>query len=532
MQIQEIQLNGKQYRLVGEDITSSYNTYTILTGKNGIGKSRLLKSICDTFLFSDTINNPYARNYNSSLANIKYLDYKKQHYINYPLSYGQKIEITHRTDTADYQYLVYFLQVERNFYISTVPACTPELEDAIIEFIKKGKNEHYYSYNLPFKENKYSSPIIAVTSSPFDKFPIVYNTENYFYRGARTLNVRSSRDDLDSISNKYVQLGSSFIKLFLDYGKSIKSVGRVFDFLELNHEFRISLALGDQFGITSNDIDNLYNKCQSIRFFQNSKEQRNINKTEEEITSLNEHLKEAYLRVIDYFNIGEEQSPLYNPKIAIDFNLDTNSRIEVLQDLITLVEYDLLNLDDILFSKANRQYGIKQASSGEVCILFTILAIAGEIEDNSLILIDEPELSLHPKWQEDFMETLHDAFSNFHDCHFIISTHSPNIIANLPETNSYILDMSTGNVVKGSNLKNRSSDYCMTHTFDVNNSNNEYLIRISLDLFFKLSKGEKLPSKSIEDIKYLQSIYDTIDESELKKVISSCIELWGMNERY
>ncbi len=42
-----------------------------------------------------------------------------------------------------------------------------------------------------------------------------------------------------------------------------------------------------------------------------------------------------------------------------------------------------------------------------------ILGISTEIRDNSLICIDEPELSLHPKWQEKYMKLLMNTFSDY-----------------------------------------------------------------------------------------------------------------------
>ncbi|MBY8186655.1 ATP-binding protein [Vibrio fluvialis] len=35
------------------------------------------------------------------------------------------------------------------------------------------------------------------------------------------------------------------------------------------------------------------------------------------------------------------------------------------------------------------------------------LGIISSIDDDALILIDEPEISLHPSWQQKFVEILH-----------------------------------------------------------------------------------------------------------------------------
>jgi len=67
-------------------------------------------------------------------------------------------------------------------------------------------------------------------------------------------------------------------------------------------------------------------------------------------------------------------------------------------------------------------------SSGEQHELVLLYELLFKIKSNSLILIDEPELSLHVAWQEQFLEDLQKItqLSNFD---ILISTHSPQIIS-------------------------------------------------------------------------------------------------------
>ena len=62
-------------------------------------------------------------------------------------------------------------------------------------------------------------------------------------------------------------------------------------------------------------------------------------------------------------------------------------------------------------------------SSGEKHILFAFVGILNQIKDNSLILIDEPEISLHPEWQIKFAEVLVELAKA--GIPILISTHSP-----------------------------------------------------------------------------------------------------------
>lgn len=55
-----------------------------------------------------------------------------------------------------------------------------------------------------------------------------------------------------------------------------------------------------------------------------------------------------------------------------------------------------------------------------------------------LILIDEPDLHLHLDWQRQYIAKLIDTFSTVPEnikMHFIIATHSPFIISDLPKEN-------------------------------------------------------------------------------------------------
>ena len=66
-------------------------------------------------------------------------------------------------------------------------------------------------------------------------------------------------------------------------------------------------------------------------------------------------------------------------------------------------------------------------SSGEQNELILIFELLFKSRANSLILIDEPEISLHIAWQQQFLEDMQ-AISDLTDVRIIIATHSPDII--------------------------------------------------------------------------------------------------------
>ena len=50
------------------------------------------------------------------------------------------------------------------------------------------------------------------------------------------------------------------------------------------------------------------------------------------------------------------------------------------------------------------------------------------IKDNSILLVDEPEISLHIAWQKRFVSEIK-SIIKFRDLHVMIATHSPNLIS-------------------------------------------------------------------------------------------------------
>lgn len=66
-------------------------------------------------------------------------------------------------------------------------------------------------------------------------------------------------------------------------------------------------------------------------------------------------------------------------------------------------------------------------SSGEQNELILFYKLIFNSQKNDLILIDEPELSLHISWQNKFIEDIKDIIS-INGLSVVIATHSPDII--------------------------------------------------------------------------------------------------------
>ncbi|MEG4025494.1 AAA family ATPase [Microcoleus sp. S13C4] len=78
----------------------------------------------------------------------------------------------------------------------------------------------------------------------------------------------------------------------------------------------------------------------------------------------------------------------------------------------------------LLKIQENTRFSLHQASSGEKEILNFLLGIFAFNIKNGLIIVDEPEVHLHPKWQSLLLDLFFD-LANLTQNQFIFSTHSP-----------------------------------------------------------------------------------------------------------
>ncbi|MFK4064088.1 ATP-binding protein [Brucella anthropi] len=74
---------------------------------------------------------------------------------------------------------------------------------------------------------------------------------------------------------------------------------------------------------------------------------------------------------------------------------------------------------------------LEDLSSGQWQLMNSLVNLSINSLDETLVLIDEPENSLHPKWQTDFLSLVRRVLSHRQGCHVIIATHSPLIAASL-----------------------------------------------------------------------------------------------------
>ena len=123
--------------------------------------------------------------------------------------------------------------------------------------------------------------------------------------------------------------------------------------------------------------------------------------------------------------------------------------------LKSIADYEQLKKVNAARHKTQSRYvrselvdNVREYSNGESAFMY----FTEKIQENGLYLLDEPENSLSPKLQIELMKFIEDS-ARFFDCQFIISTHSPFLLA-LNGAKIYDLDENPVDVKKWTELEN------------------------------------------------------------------------------
>ncbi|BAZ87185.1 AAA family ATPase [Dolichospermum compactum] len=168
---------------------------------------------------------------------------------------------------------------------------------------------------------------------------------------------------------------------------------------------------------------------------------------------------------------------------------------------------------------------VNQLSDGEKCLLAMVgdlarrLAIANPGLENPLhgfgvVLIDEIELHLHPKWQREIVPALTRTFPN---CQFIVTTHSPQVIGEVKPQGIYILEKIENCIIakRPESSYGRDSNQILEDLMDVPERKQEIKNRF-LELFRLIDNGNipearKLKQSLEQDIGYNEPEFASAD---------------------
>ncbi|MDC8786304.1 ATP-binding protein [Roseateles koreensis] len=288
---------------------------------------------------------------------------------------------------------------------------------------------------------------IAQTFSPFSRFPapIVGRTslaQNYGESKRRQSNYvcvglhRGSRSVGHETSSRILE--DALIRL----SESTKSTGSILRVLhELKFHPRIDLEY-ERHPLLNKLFEELQRHDTVLPYLQQNSEELRIDRTlrgftrelnEKNIEPFSDLLNEALRQAIGLKGNS-------NQNIELRLEIDSISReYAVFQAISVLRQLNLVDLEAFHLHPFDMpRLDISEASSGQQQMLCSIIGLASSLDNNSLVLIDEPELSLHPKWQAEYIDHLAAALSPFEECHVIVATHSPLIVQRAQELHANI----------------------------------------------------------------------------------------------
>lgn len=141
--------------------------------------------------------------------------------------------------------------------------------------------------------------------------------------------------------------------------------------------------------------------------------------------------------------------------------------------------YEFLKISAVEIERLSDQavLDLRLASSGELGIVTNFLGLASVIDNDSLVFVDEPEISLHPEWQTSYVELLTNTFSYYTGCHFVLATHSPLILSDIdPDASNVVsLDPERGHIEDARGYAGKSYDFLLATAFNEPGNNNLYL---------------------------------------------------------
>lgn len=461
-----------EIELVKENQIYESNFINVIIGSNGVGKTQLLRVVAKIFMELE--------------------EYKKNNKLNRRDDYIKKYEV--------------------RYYI----------EGELFQILKQGSNIKIFKVHS--KENNEEigaeelilpNKILVNSFLISDKFLFSKNDNKsiYKYLGVREASVLTNTT---AIAKRVVSniIEGSNNKDF------IKGLGTALEFIEVEKHIKLSYKLNLRKIIftgelTQNQFINIFNKKLEGR-----KTEPFWKKVFIELLNKKDELNEI-VKVINSIAKSANKKGYMDYDIdLVDISLNEKLKVE-LEYMTKLNSLDIL-ATPVLMLKNKFSYTFNEGSSGETHILFLITNILSEIDNNSLLLIDEPEISLHPSWIIKFTTLLTNILNEYKGCHVIIATHSHFILSDLEKKNSGIIILKKNKECVEinsciSNTYGWSAENILYEVFGVPSCRNLYLTSEVQEILNVITRGE---DKDIsEGVNKLKSIYPNLSFSDPIRIV-------------
>lgn len=427
----EIDLSDKE-DIIKQDGLLANPYSTIIIGSNGTGKSYLLKLIADIFLQIEALEKGTDQKYTDAFFKISYYNH------------GDHFIVQNYSDD-------FFITDKKRKKVYTVTKNNDS---------DKGKE---------YKHKPFAPSAILVSSVLLtDRFTIFKEpTESYKYLGVRNLNSPSSagtrnyvKRTVEHIVNALSDLNTEFVYKLEELLKYLKFKNTLVIYYTpkyKTHFFKDDLTVSDFKSLFQNFNDEtkgFSKRVDSDRIPNNVKYYNNhVAGNNELISDLVDFLIEIKQKNLKSYEKTRTEYIEFDV-IKRELSLDKYKLIKILNSL-DLISYPTISLikdkgnefenESSTIRETNQNQDetenpidLEETSSGEYHLISTMIGLFASMSHNSLVLIDEPEISLHPNWQMKYMHFLKDIFKDFSSSHFLITSHSHFLVSDLDGKSSFI----------------------------------------------------------------------------------------------
>ncbi len=406
---------------------------TIIHGLNGFGKSNILRML-DGLLnskYSALINVPF-NNFKVYFDDKSILEVEKE---NIESTDDQQENIVFKFDRDGLEKVSFYPDKDHenikwfdnnNYTIIDSGVVDSDKYVKARKLLRSPKT--YYSFNLNDLENiQISLPkSLGLSKEPNWLKDIKNNINIRLIESQRLLDVNNSDSStmLPTVSTYSQELAKLMRDKFAEYGKESQSLDRSFPIRAVQQQHSSDLT-DEQLKEQLNELENTRNHLTKLGLLDKDEnvyfpaQLQDIDESTRNILSV--YVEDTKKKLNIFNNIAskiELLKTIINRKFAYSYK-EMNFSKE--QGFVFTTCYPNSSESD---SKTIAPTDLSSGEQHELVLLYELLF---KVEPNSLVLIDEPELSLHVGWQSQFLKDLQE-ITELADLDILMATHSPDII--------------------------------------------------------------------------------------------------------